>query len=313
LKAVRFYEFGEPNVLKVEEVDLPQISNNEVLIKVHGAGVNPVDAKTRKGLGFVAENIKLPWTPGYDVAGEIFKIGENVKDFHIGDKVFGMVGFALKGGCYAEYVSCNADEIVRIPENIYIADAAAVPLAALTAFQGLFEIGKLKKGERVLIHAGAGGVGHFAVQFAKNIGAYVISTASKENHRFLLDLGVDEIIDYRNTDFSEKVRNIDLVLDLMGFDIGVLSLKTLKKNGRIVTVPTITADKVCNAAKGVPDILAKGMKVSVSKTDLEKISKMIENNDLQIKISKYFSLEEATLAHEHIETGKTLGKIILKI
>jgi NADPH2:quinone reductase len=309
--AVKFYEFGTPKVLKIKDNNIKKIKDNEILIKVFSASINPVDAKTRQGVGFVAQSIKLPWIPGYDLSGEIIEIGNKVRKFKIGDKVFGMIGFPLKGGCYAEYAIANETEIAKIPVNVNLNDAAAIPLAALTAYQGIIKIGKLQPKETILIHAGAGGVGHFAIQFAKNIGAKIIATASNKNKKFLISLGADKIIDYEKEDFS-KLSNIDFVYDLMGFDIGLKSISVLRKKGRIISVPTITADKVCSMANS-KNIYASGMKVKQNINDLELIAKMFEDKKLNVVVSNYFELKDVKKAHTQIETGKTKGKIILTI
>ncbi|MDX5327538.1 MAG: NADP-dependent oxidoreductase, partial [Marinobacter sp.] len=183
MRHVVYDRFGERDVLRVTESPIPQPGEGEVLVRVHGAGLNPIDWKTRKGMGFVATQIenRLPWTPGYDAAGEVVEVGEGVTTLVPGDRVMGMIGFPVTGGAYAEYAIADAEDLAIVPEELDLISAAGVPLAALTAWQALFEVAELESGQKILIHAGAGGVGHFAVQFALERGAHVIVTASSRN------------------------------------------------------------------------------------------------------------------------------------
>ena len=187
MRHVIYDRFGGPEVLQVVQSPVPAPAGGQVLVRVHGAGMNPIDWKTRKGLGFAARQIEhsLPWTPGYDIAGEVVAVGDEVTTLTPGDRVMGMVGFPAAGGGYAEYALAAADELAIVPEELDLVAAGAWPLAALTAWQALFEVAKLDSGQKILIHAGAGGVGHLAAQFALERGAHVIATASAGNRDFL--------------------------------------------------------------------------------------------------------------------------------
>lgn len=312
MKKVVYHQFGEHDVLQVVSSDIPSPQAGQVLIRVHGAGLNPIDWKTRKGLGFAAQQIEssLPWTPGYDVAGEVVAIGDRVTTLAPGDRVMGLVGFPLGGGSYAEYALAAADELAMVPEELDLVTAGALPLAALTAWQALFEVAELEPGQKILVHAGAGGVGHFAVQFALARGAHVVTTASASNRDFLAELGVHEVIDYHTTDFAEECFGLDVVLDLMGGEIGKRSLRTLGEHGMLVTIPTVTADEVVSAAEA-QGLKAHGMTVRPDAFHLDEIAELIEDGDVKVHIDKIFALDQAAQAHELLEGGHVRGKLVL--
>jgi NADPH:quinone reductase-like Zn-dependent oxidoreductase len=242
MRAVRLHAFGGPDVLKIEETPRPEPKSGEVLIRVHGAGVNPVDWKIREGY----TNHKLPLVPGWDVAGVIEKVGPEVTSLKPKDEVYGYFDLS-RNGAYADYVAVPAEEVALKPKSLDFTKAAAVPLAALTAWQGLFDVGGLKPGQKVLIHAAAGGVGSFAVQFAKWKGAHVIGTASGRNVQFVRELGADEVIDYTKTAFEEAVDNVDLVFDTMGGETQKRSWQVLKKgrHSRFDSRPAPTKGRRC--------------------------------------------------------------------
>ncbi|MBU2872489.1 NADP-dependent oxidoreductase [Marinobacter salexigens] len=312
MKKVVYNQFGERDVLEVASSDIPSPQEGEVLIRVHGAGLNPIDWKTRNGFGFVAQQIEnaLPWTPGYDVAGEVVAIGDGVTTLVPGDRVMGLVGFPLNGGGYAEYALTAADELAVVPEELDLVTAGALPLAALTAWQALFEVAELEAGQKILVHAGAGGVGHLAVQFALARGAHVIATASAGNRDFLAELGVHEVIDYNTTDFAEECFGLDVVLDLVGGDTGKRSLRTLGDSGMLVTIPTVTADEVVSAAE-TQGLRAHGMTVRPDVFHLEEIAELIEDGDVKVHIEKAFTLDQVAQAHELLEGGHVRGKLVL--
>lgn len=312
MRHVVYDRFGERDVLQVVESPVPEPAEGQVLVRVHGAGLNPIDWKTRKGLGFAARQIEntLPWTPGYDVAGEVTAVGGGVTTLAPGDRVMGMVGFPAAGGGYAEYALAAADELAIVPEELDLVAAGGVPLAALTAWQGLFEMGKLESGQKILIHAGAGGVGHFAVQFALERGAHVIATASARNRDFLAELGVHEVIDYHTTDFADECYGLDMVLDLMGGDVGKRSLHTLSEGGVLVTIPTVTADEIISAAEEM-GLRAHGMTVRPDVFHLEEIAELIEDGDVRVHIDGRFALGQVRDAHEALEGGHVRGKLVL--
>lgn len=312
MRHVVYDRFGARDVLRVVQSGVPAPAAGQVLVRVHGAGLNPIDWKTRKGLGFAARQIEnsLPWTPGYDVAGEVVAVGDDVTTLARGDRVIGMVGFPAGGGGYSEYVLAAADELAIVPEELDLVSAGALPLAALTAWQALFEVAKLDAGQKILIHAGAGGVGHFAVQFALERGAHVIATASAGNRDFLAELGVHEVIDYRTTDIGEECYGLDVVLDLVGGDAGKRSLHTLGEHGVLVTIPTVTADEIISAAEEL-GLRAHGMTVRPDVFHLDEIAELIEDGDVKVHIDKAFPLDEVAQAHELLEGGHVRGKLVL--
>lgn len=312
MRHVVYDRFGERDVLRVTESPIPQPGEGEVLVRVHGAGLNPIDWKTRKGMGFVATQIEnsLPWTPGYDAAGEVVDVGEGVTTLVPGDRVMGMIGFPVTGGAYAEYAIADAEDLAIVPEELDLIAAAGVPLAALTAWQALFEVAELESGQKILIHAGAGGVGHFAVQFALERGAHVIVTASSRNRDFLAELGVHEVIDYHTTDFTEECYGLDVVLDLVGGETGKRSLQTLSDSGVLVTIPTVTADDVVSAAEAM-GVRAHGMRSRPDAFHLDEIAELIEDGDVKVHVDQVFSLDQVQAAHELLEGGHVRGKLVL--
>jgi len=312
MRHVTYDHFGDADVLQVTDTVVPGPGAGQVLVRVHGAGLNPIDWKTRKGLGFAARQIEnsLPWTPGYDIAGEVVTVGEGVTTLAPGDRVMGMIGFPATGGGYAEYALAGADELAIVPEDLDLVTAGALPLAALTAWQALFEVAGLESGQKVLVHAGAGGVGHYAVQFALARGAHVIATASSGNRDFLAELGVHEVIDYHNSDVAEECYGLDVVLDLVGGDTGKRSLHCLGEKGVLVTVPTITADEIISAAETM-GLKAHGITVRPDVFHLEEIAELVEDGEVRIHIEQAFPMTEAADAHRLLEAGHVRGKLVL--
>jgi NADPH2:quinone reductase len=302
--------FGEPDVLQLAESDVHSPAADEVLLDVLFAGVNPVDAKTRAGLGWAAQQHKdeLPWTPGFDVCGTVKEIGSAVSAFAVGQRVCGMV---FRGGAYASQTLALADDLLPVPQQISHAQAAALPLAGLTAWQGLFEHAQLQAGESVLISAAAGGVGHFAVQLAKQAGARVVACASETNHTFLLQLGADDVVDYLDADaMAALVGQFDVVFDLVGFDSGLAALALLKTGGRQVTVPTVTAPQIKEAA-AAQGKTAMGMMVHPDRNALQALLQKCADGKLQVHVSRIFPLKDGAKAHQAIESGRTRGKLLL--
>lgn len=312
MRHVVYDRFGDSDVLRVTDSPIPVPSEGEVLIRVHGAGLNPIDWKTRRGMGFVATQIEanLPWTPGYDAAGEVVEVADDVTTLAPGDRVMGMIGFPVAGGAYAQYAVARADELAIVPEELDLVTAAGVPLAALTAWQALFEVARLESGQKVLIHAGAGGVGHFAVQFALERGAHVIATASASNRDFLAELGVHEVIDYHTADIADECYGLDVVLDLVGGETGKRSLHTLSESGVLVTIPTVTADEVVSAAEAM-GVKAHGMRSRPDVFHLDEIAELIEDGDVRVHVDQVFPLEQARDAHDLLEAGHVRGKLVL--
>lgn len=308
MKAIRMYDFGGPEVLTLEEVAKPVPGADEVLVKVFAAGVNPIDWKIRKGLRKDRFPVTLPLTPGWDVSGTVEETGENVDYFKRGDKVFGRPD-PTRDGAYAEYLTVKSDQLYFRPETMNHIQAAAVPLAGLTAWQGLFEYGQLQPGQRVLIHAGSGGVGTWAVQFAKWAGAYVYSTTSFPNSTLVKELGADEVIDYKNERFEEKLTNIDLVLDTIGDDTQLRSLQVIRPAGKLVTTLKAEYEKEAKAK----NISMISFITETRPTDLKAIGEIIDAGQVKSVISRIFTLNDAAEAQKLSESGHAKGKIILSI
>ncbi len=308
--------FGAPSVLRLNPSQDKVPAEGEVRVRICFAGVNPIDSKTRAGLGWAAaqNKEKLPWTPGYDVAGVVEKVGPGVDSLAEGDRVCGMVGFPLTAGGYGESVVAREEELVKL-EELALRQGAALPLAGLTAWQGLFEHGALKAGQRVLILAGAGGVGHLAVQFASAYGAEVVATASGDNHSFLHALGASKMVDYHHADWAAQVvadGPVELVLDLVGGESGTAALACVKPGGRLVTVPTITAQQIKDAAAGSA-IEVLGMLVHPDRQQLSQMLILLRQGEVQITVSGEFPLAEGALAHQAIEQGHVRGKLLLRM
>ncbi|GAA4594280.1 NADP-dependent oxidoreductase [Planotetraspora phitsanulokensis] len=309
MKAIRQHEFGGPGVLRFEDVPRPEPIGTEVRVRVQAAGVNPVDFKTRSGRGPLRT---LPFTVGWDVAGVVDELGGGVTRFAVGDEVLGMPWFPREAAAYAEYVTAPSRQFVRKPAGMSVAEAAALPLAGLTAWQALVDTAGVEEGQRVLIHAAAGGVGHLAVQIAKARGAHVIGTASPRNHETLTELGADELIDYRATRFEDAVRDVDVVFDLIGGDTGLRSLTVLRPGGLLIEVPSGASAEVLAAAEK-EGVRATGFLVEPDAEGLAGLVGLYESGRLKVLVSKRFPLSEAAAAHEAAEHDHSIGKIILTV
>ncbi|QXU43233.1 NADP-dependent oxidoreductase [Pedobacter sp. D749] len=308
MKAVRIHEFGGPEVLSIDEIPVPQPAPDEVLIKVHATSVNPVDWKIREGQRKVKFPGKLPLTLGWDVSGTIEALGEKVSAFRKGDEVYGRPD-PTKNGAYAEYIVVKANIISIKPTSIGHTEAAAVPLAGLTAWQALFDHGLLKAGQKVLIHAAAGGVGTYAVQFAKWKGAYVIGTASSANIDFLKRLGADEVIDYKMEDFETALSDVDLVLDTIGGETQLKSLTILKAGGRVIT--TLMPEFVAEAK--AKNVHLTGFMAQSIPDQLTEIATLIDSGKVKPVIEKVLPFTSARQAQTESEQGHTRGKIVLQV
>jgi NADPH:quinone reductase-like Zn-dependent oxidoreductase len=308
MKAVRFHSYGGSDVLVYEEMPRPQAGAGEVLIRVHAAGVNPLDWKVRDG--HLKERMKhqLPLVPGWDVSGVVEAVPPDVTAYKIGDEVYGLLNF-MGNGAYAEYVATQNQNLALKPKSIDHIQAGAVPLAALTAWQALFDVADLQSGQTVLIHAAAGGVGHFAVQIAKWKEAKVIATASANNEGFLRELGADEVIDYRTTKFEEAVHDVDVVLDTMAGDTRQRSWQVLKKGGILVATLGITPQEIENQ----PGVRGGGLMVHPDFDQLTQIAALIDAGNLKPTVSTVLPLKEAARAHELSQTEHVKGKIVLQV
>jgi NADPH:quinone reductase-like Zn-dependent oxidoreductase len=308
MKAIVVREHGGPEVLKYEDVPRPEPKADEVLVRVMAAGVNPVDTYVRQGMRSKPGPLEHPMVLGYDIAGVVEKTGTEVKNFKLGDAVYAYLAVP-RGGGYAEFAIAKPEEMARKPKNIDFEKAAAVPLAATTAWQALVDTAKIEPGQTVLIHGGSGGVGSFAVQIAKARGAKVIATASTANQDLLKQLGVDEPIDYTKTKFEDVVKDVDVVLNAVRGDTLSHSYGVVKKGGIIVSI----TDEPDAAACAMHGIRCLRMMAHPDAKALEELTNLIEANKITPIVSQTFSLAETAKAHEQIETHHTRGKIVLKV
>lgn len=309
MKAIRFHSYGGPEVLQYEEVSTPTINADEVLVRVHSAGVSPFDAHVRAGWYKDSSSYPLPCILGWELSGEIVDVGSDVNLFKKGDAIFAHPSVYRNGGSYAEYVTVKENEVALKPASVNYNEAAAVSLNGLTAWQTLFDVANLSAGQKVLIHAAAGGVGHLAVQLAKWKGAYVIGTASAKNKKFLLNLGVDEVIDYTTTAFETAVKEADVVLDTIGGDTLIKSFSVVKKNGVVVSI--VDFDRIKEASKF--GVKGENVIVSPNQNQLYEMAKLMDDGKLKVHVAAVFPLMEASKAHALCETGHVNGKIVLEV
>lgn len=313
MKAVILKDFGGVENLIMKEIPVPEILESEVLIRVKAIGINPVDIKTRKGKS-QADRLKTmdPIILGWDISGIVTQTGMMVTEFKKGDEVFGMINFPGHGKAYAEYVAAPESNLALKPSNISHEEAAAASLSALTAWQILKEKVTIHKNDKVLIHSAAGGVGHFAVQMAKHLGAEVTGTSSATNRDFVMQLGASRHIDYEHQRFEEILHDMDFVLDSIGGEYSDRSLIVLKTGGTIICIPSGSSEnlKVKAAAIG---ITGSGFLVKSDGRNIKEIAGLLEKGIIKSYISKKYNLTEIQAAHQQIETGKTKGKIVISL
>jgi NADPH:quinone reductase-like Zn-dependent oxidoreductase len=308
MRAISQDVLGGPEVLREVELPRPAPGISQILVAVHAAGVNPTDWKHRARRGFLPEP---PFVLGWDVSGVVVSVGFGVTLFEPGDEVFGMLPYPHGCGAHAEYVTGPARAFAHKPSGLTHVEAGALPLAALTAWQALVDTAGLRSGQRVLIHAAAGGVGHLAVQIAKARGAHVIGTASAANHDFLRGLGADEVIDYHTTDVTGTVRDVDVVLDPLGGETAVRSLATLRAGGILVSILGGARDLAEQAAaRGVRQAT---MLVEADHGGMAAITDLVGAGKLRPTIAGTFPLADAAKAHALGETGHTAGKLVLVV
>ena len=311
MKAYILNEAGGIENLILSEVEQPSPKADEVLVEVKAISINPVDVKVRP----VEEVLNMivgadrPVILGWDIAGTVTVVGEDVTLFEPGDCVFGMVNFPGHGKCCAEYVAAPNAHLAKMPGNISFEGAAATTLAALTALQVLQP--RIKRGNRVLIHAGSGGVGHFAIQIAKHLGAHVVTTSSAKNRDFVISIGADEHIDYREQKFEEVASDIDFVLDGMGGEVLKNSLKVVKDGGGIVSLPTLEFPEEVKAYAEQHNIDVSFVMVQSNGADMNTLKQLVETGSLKPHVSKTFPFAELADAHKQIETGRTVGKAVV--
>ncbi|MFI6768168.1 NADP-dependent oxidoreductase [Streptomyces sp. NPDC050355] len=307
MRAVVQNSFGGPEVLETVDIDRPEPLGGEVLIRVRASGVNPVDVAVRSGayplLGEPSFGV------GWDISGVVEEVGPGAR-FKVGDEVFGMPFFPRAATGYAEYVAAPSRQVARKPASLDHVQAAAVPLAALTAWQGLVDAAGVKAGDRVLIHRAAGGVGHFAVQIAKARGAHVIALASETRHEFVRSLGADEVIDYRVTDFADAVHDLDIVFDSNAQ--GSRSLRVLRPGGTLVSIMEHWNQELAAEVEAAGRNFA-GVSVEPDYASLEAIAALIDTGRIRPHVQETFPLEEAGKAHELVGSGRVQGKVVLTI
>ncbi|MFF9282819.1 NADP-dependent oxidoreductase [Streptomyces griseosporeus] len=309
MRAIGQDVLGGPEVLKEIELERPAPRPNEVLVRVRAAGVNPTDWKHRATGGFLGQP---PFVLGWDVSGVVEAVGIGVARFAPGDEVFGMLPYPFGHGSHAEYVTGPARAFAHKPASVDHVQAGALPLVSLTAWQALVETADVRPGQRVLVHAAAGGVGHVAVQIAKARGAHVIGTASSGKHGFLRSIGADETIDYRETDFAEAVKDVDVVLDTLGEETSVRSLRVLRPGGIVVSILPVGSDEFYQEAERL-GVRAVRMLVDASHSGLRQIAELVEAGKLRAEIAGTFPLAEAAEAHRLGDTGRTTGKLVLTV
>ncbi|RPF53944.1 NADP-dependent oxidoreductase [Aquisalibacillus elongatus] len=310
MKAIVIDQYGGKEQLKEREMDKPKAEKGQVVVKLHATSINPIDWKLREGYLQEMVPFELPIILGWDAAGVIDEVGEGVTDYEVGDKVFARPELTNRG-TYAEYAAIDAHLLAKIPENISYDEAAATPLTALTAWQCLFEHGNVKEGDKVLIHAGSGGVGSFAIQLAKNAGAYVATTCSTKNVDLVKDLGADEVIDYKKQNFEEVLSNYDFVLDTLGGDVQKKSYLVLKSGGDLASVAEPPEEDKAETF----GVNAFFVWLEPKGEQLQQIAKQMEDSKLKVIVGHRFPLSEQGLqdAHELSETHHAKGKIVIQV
>jgi NADPH:quinone reductase-like Zn-dependent oxidoreductase len=314
MKAFVLKKFGGVEKLLMSDIAKPEILPDEVLIEVRAISINPVDTRTRSGIAMAAYLQKyMPLILGWDISGVIVQTGSSVTRFKEGDAVFGMVNFLGHGKGYAEYVAAPAHQLAMKPPNISFEEAAAATLAALTAWQLLKHFARIKSGQRILILAASGGVGHYAVQIAKYFGAYVIGVSSEKNKDFVLSLGADEHIAYDKENYEEILTdNVDMVIDAFGKESLAKSLKTVKLNGLIMSLLPMISEEIIKKAKAKAVDIHYQL-VNSNGDDMQSIASLLEQGFLKSHVDELFSFENMANAHLKMETGKTIGKNIVSV
>jgi NADPH:quinone reductase-like Zn-dependent oxidoreductase len=315
MKAIAIREFGGREKLERMDFPVPEVGKGEVLVRVKAAGVNPVDWKIREGWLKDLFPHKFPLIPGWDAAGIVERLGPGVTRFTVGDEIFAYGRKpVVQGGAYAEYIALTEEHMALKPRDTTFTEAAAIPLAALTAYQALVDVAGIKSGERVLIHAAAGGVGGFGVQIAKDRGALVWGTAGSRNGDYVRRLGAERVIDYTREDFRKVVRSaypdgVDVVFDCVGGDALKKSVEIVRKGGRLISI----VDSLDEGSVGRADIRFEFVFVAPNSKELSELEHMVEEGRLKVHLEEVLPLEEAARAHELNESRHTRGKIVLAV
>jgi NADPH:quinone reductase-like Zn-dependent oxidoreductase len=312
MRAIAVERFGGPEVLTPVEVEPPSPISTEVLVEVHAAGVNPVDYKTRRGEGVARSAGPPPFVPGWDVAGVVVSAGYGVTRFRPGDRVFGMPRFPRAAGAYAEYVTAPSLQLARIPPGLDFIQAAAIPLAALTAWQALIDAAGLTAGQTVLVHGASGGVGHLAAQLVAALGSTVIATARRSSHEFLRALGIAELIDREAVPVGSAAQEADVVVDLVGGSDTRSALGALRSGGVLLAVAD-GADEATKAEAGRMGVHVMEPLVEPDGRGLDQIAALVERGALRVAVDSVLSLEAAAEAHRRLEEGGVRGKLVLSV
>ena len=312
MKAAIIHRYGKPEVLQVAEIAKPTIKNNQVLLKVHAASVNPIDWKTRKGMLKFLINRKFPLILGFDVCGEVVDVGDRVTKFKPGDLVYGMVNFP--GGAYAEYAVLSESAAAFKPKNMTSPEAAALPVAALTALQSLRDLGGIQKGQKVLINGGSGGVGSYGIQIAKAYETEVTSVCSTKNLEFVKSLGADRAIDYTKQEFTTEEKKYDIIFDTVANKSLAKCNKILNKQGvYITTLPTPLCLLETFLTRWLPGKKCKIVIAQPIGQDMADLKELIEAGKLRSIIDRTYSLSDIIPAHQYSEAGHVVGKIVMTI
>ena len=315
MRAMTMTAAGGPEVLELAEVERPARLSAELLVRVVAAGVNPIDAKTRAGRGVYPGVCRLPAVLGNDFSGVVVESPYSTHPLQPGAEVYGMGMVPRMSGTYAEYLSVSTLSVIRKPASLSHAEAAGVPLAALTAWGMVVQTAKAHEGQRMLIHAGAGGVGHFAVQFAAYFGAHVIATASARNAAWLRELGAAEVVDYASERFEDRLDPVDAVIDLIGNlrdDTASRSLRVLRPGGLVITAPSNSWPTMAQEAEAA-GVRATGYQVAPDGATLAVVSRLLESGDVRVHVDDVLDLADAAEAHRRIEEGHTRGKLVLRV
>ncbi len=307
MRSVEQGEFGGPEVLRLVERPRPEPRVNEILVRVHAAGVNPTDWKNRAARGVIGDP---PMVLGWDVSGVVVERGFGVTRFKPGDEVFAMMTYPYGHGTHADFVAAPARLFERKPASLDHVESAALPLVSLTAWQALVECADVRPGQRVLVHAGAGGVGHVAIQIAKARGAHVTATSSEPKHAFLRELGADETFDYRSGDFVEAMSDFDVVLDTIGGDHALRSLQVARRGGVVICILPLQGKDFFDRAENL-GVRAENLLVDSSHAHLAQIRDFVDDGLLKPTIAEVFDITQAAEAHRAGEAGRTSGKIVL--
>ncbi|OGK26525.1 hypothetical protein A2954_00990 [Candidatus Roizmanbacteria bacterium RIFCSPLOWO2_01_FULL_37_12] len=311
MKAVQINKYGGYDVLVVKKyVPRPTIGEGQALVEIYAASINPFDKTVRSGGMQKIVPLQFPITLGGDFSGVVKEIGEGVSEFKIGDEVYGSANiFSGGSGSFAEFATAKIRNVAMKPKNTSFQEAAALALVGSSAVQALEEHIKLQSGNKILIHGGAGGIGHVAIQLAKALGAYVATTVSSDDKEFVIQLGTDEIIDYKNEKFEEKIKDFDAILDTVGGEVTNKSLAVLRKGGTLVSMIGQPDLKLAEKL----GVIAIRQRTRVSTQHLERLAQLVENGNIKIKIAKIFPLDQVREAFKYQEEGYPRGKVVIKV